>query len=339
MKKNLYYLCLAALLASFASCSDNDDMTEDIQTNFTSFKIKGYENAVTTIDVATRTVTVRLPDEVTSGKDLVPIFTVSEGTQASINRIVQQSGANAMDFSDEVLYTVANADYSAKTRWHVIVTNNDYTAKYGMGNFLTYWWSNNGTSPNGYYLQQQHTGEYSNVNCGPTCAVMALKWRDPDCKVTVEDARNTAVYSEIDGSTWWYPRDIYNCLWRYGVENVYYWNFSGASYDGYIRSICDLLEQGNLCISCLNNGNISEQTALNKEYHTNRYYKGGSGHYLLIKGYRVVNGVTWLEVHDPWGNDLKYSDGSFYGANRYYKGYEVATSIDWNIWTVVVPYK
>ena len=42
MKKNLYYLCLAALLASFASCSDNADMTEDIQSNFTSFKIKGY---------------------------------------------------------------------------------------------------------------------------------------------------------------------------------------------------------------------------------------------------------------------------------------------------------
>ena len=324
MKKTLYYLCLVASLVSLASCSDNDELADGMQTNFTSFKIKGYEDAVTTIDVATRTVTVRLPDEVTSGKDLVPVFTVSEGTQASINRVIQQSGTNAMDFSNEVLYTVANADY---------------TAKYGMGNFLTDRWSNNGTNPDGYYIQQQHTGEYSSVNCGPTCAVMALKWRDPNCSVTVEDARNTAVFSEIDGSTWWYPRDIYNCLKRNGVNNVYYWNFTGASYDGYVRSICNLLEQGNLCISCLNNGNISEQTALNKEYHTNRYYKGGAGHYLLIKGYRVVNGVTWLEVHDPWGNDLKYSDGSYYGANRYYKGSEVATSIDWNIWTVVVPYE
>ena len=338
MKNFKTYLWLVVLAVCLAGCSSGDDEQALLETNFTSYKIKGYENAKTTIDVATLTITVQLPSDVTTGENLVPEFTVSQGMQASINRVVQQSGANSLDFSNEVLYTVSTPDYSVKSRWHVIVTNNDYTARYGMGNFLTRWWSNNGTNPDGFYVQQQHTGEYSDVNCGPTCAVMALKWRFPDYKGSVEEARNTAVYSEIDGSTWWYPRDVFNCLVRNGADNVYYWNFWGANYDGFINTVCNLLEGGNLCIVCLNNGNIKEQMALKKEYHTNRYYTGGSGHYLLIKGYRVVNGTLWFEVHDPWGMDMKYSDGTYYGANRYYRGYEVATTIDWNIWTVVVPY-
>lgn len=336
-KSALRGLWIALMAACLTACSDDDDALLQ-ETNFTSYRIKGYDNAKTTIDEATHTVTVTLPTSVASGKDLVPEFTVSDGAQASINRVVQKSGTGALDFSDVVLYTVSNADYSVKTRWRVVVTNNDYTARYGMGNFLTASWSNNGTAPGGFYMQQQHTGPYSEVNCGPACANMALKWREPSYTGTVEDARNTAVHSEIDGSTWWYPRDVYNFLQCNGVD-AYYWDFSRASYGDFVTTTCDLLEEGNLCIVCLNNGNISEQTALDKEYHTGRYYTGGVGHFILIKGYRVVNGVTWLECHDPWGVDLKYSDGSYYGANRYYLASEVATTIDWNYWTVVVPGK
>lgn len=337
LKKISTYLWVFVLVGLLAACSDNDDLQQQ-ETNFLSYQIKGYENAKTTIDPNEHTVTVQLPSDVTEGKNLVPEFTVSDGAQASINRVVQKSGENSLDFSDVVLYTVSNADYTIKTRWRVIVTNNDYTARYGLGNFLTEWWSNDGDDPNGFYMQQQHTGPYSDVNCGPTCATMALKWRNPSFTGTVEESRNTAVHSEIDGKTWWYPRDIYNCLHRFGAEDAYYWNFSGATYEGFINTICNLLKEDNLCIVCLNNGNITEQTAVSKEYHTGRYYTGGSGHYLLIKGYRVVNGITWFEVHDPWGLDLKYSDGTYYGANRYYLGSEVAKTIDWNVWTVVVPH-
>ena len=330
------YVWLLVMLACVASCSDDDELQPQ-QTDFVTYKIKGYEDAKTTIDAATHTITVRLPDDVTDGSALVPEFTVSDGAQASINRVVQQSGASALNFNDMVLYTVSNADYTVKTRWHVVVTNNDYTAQYGMGNFLSYWWSNNGTSDQGYYLQQQHTGPYSDVNCGPACATMAMKWRNPQFTGTVEDTRNSAVHSEIDGGTWWYPRDIVNYLQRNGVD-AYYWNFDGATTEGFINKVRQLLEQNNLCIVCLNSANLSVQTAVSKEYHTHKYYSDGSGHFLLIKGYRVVNGKTWFEIHDPWGLDKKYSDGTYCGANRYYAGEEVATCIKWNFWTVVVPY-
>ena len=142
------YVWLVVMLACVASCSDDDELQPQ-QTDFVTYKIKGYEEAKTTIDAATHTITVRLPDDVTDGSALVPEFTVSDGAQASINRVVQQSGANTLNFNDMVLYTVSNADYTVKTRWHVVVTNNDYTARYGMGNFLSYWWSNNGTSDQG----------------------------------------------------------------------------------------------------------------------------------------------------------------------------------------------
>lgn len=107
------YVWLLVMLACVASCSDDDGLQPQ-QTDFVTYKIKGYENAKTTIDATTHTITVRLPDDVTDGSALVPEFTVSDGAQASINRVVQQSGANTLNFNDMVLYTVSNADYSVR---------------------------------------------------------------------------------------------------------------------------------------------------------------------------------------------------------------------------------
>ncbi len=333
--KNIKLFLITALSVAISGCSGNDEAVIQ-DTDFTSYSIQGIEGQKTTIDPATHYVTVRVPDTIYSGEKLTPEFTVSDGAQASINREVKTSGAEQMDFTNMQLYTVSTPDYNVSSLWHVIVTNNDYTASYGLGNWLTAGLSNNGNSSESFYMEQQHTGTYSDENCGPACAAMALKWYDPRYAGGVEGARSSAVTSEIDGGTWWYPRDVFNFLYNNGID-AYYWNFDGASEEGFINTIIDLLEQGNLCIVCLNTGNLTEQTVLNHEYHTNRYYTGGNGHFLLIKGYRIVNGTVWFEVNDPWGIDLKYKDGSYYGENRYYLGSDVATSRNWNIWTVVVP--
>ena len=106
------------------------------------------------------------------------VFSVSDGAQASINRVVQKSGTGALDFSDVVLYTVSNADYSVKTRWRVVVTNNDYTARYGMGNFLTASWSNNGTAPGGFYMPKEvcHTSGHNPNLLPPSDAGRRTLW-------------------------------------------------------------------------------------------------------------------------------------------------------------------
>ena len=316
------------------SCSDDDDDVLQQETNFLSYSIKGYD-AKAKIDNETKSIVIQLPADVTDGTQLTPEFTVSDGAIASSNRVEQHSGANTMDFSNMVLYTVSDPTYTVKSRWHVTVTNNDYTAQYGMGNFLTEWWSNDGQGS--FYFPQQGSGEFSNRNCGPACAAMVMKWYNPSFTGTVEDARNYARTSWVDGGVDWYPRDIYNYLWDNGATNIYWWNFWGASYEGFVWTIIDKLRLGDLCVVCLNNADITEQQALSKGYHTNRYYPGGSGHFLVIKGYRIVNDEIWFQVHDPWSTGDTYPDGKLLGEDRFYLAYDVAYCIDWNYWTIVIP--
>lgn len=336
----LRHLCLmlAVTLLAFLTpaCSENDEPSGDSSNaDFTSYSVSGFD-AKADIDPENRTVYLQLPSSVTDLSALRPEFTVSDGATVSINYEPQTSGTMEMDFSDLVLYTVTSADGSTSRRWRVTVTNNSYTSKYGMGNCLTAEVSNNGSDPSGFYMQQQHSGPNSADNCGPACSAMALRWAYPNSRITVEDARNETPLSEIDGGVWWYPRDIYNFLNNHGVW-AYYWNFWDTSFDYYIQTVCEKLDEGNIAISCLKMSNVSQQTAASKEYRTHKYYAGSNGHFLLIKGYRVVNGVTWFEVHDPWGLDMVYSDGSPVGANRYYLAREVATSINHNSWTIIVP--
>lgn len=334
MKKIYHYLLATMVTLAMVGCSDDEEY-HYIETDFKSFAIQGYENASVNIDKPNRTITVKLPAEATSGNNLTPVFTVSEGAQVSMNREVLTSGSKQIDFNGTVMMTVSDATYTSKTRWKINVTNNDYTSRYGLGSFLTASWSNDGGGADGFYMQQQHTGSFSNDNCGPTCAAMAAKWSIAGWNGSVEEARNYRKYSVIDGGTWWYPRDLFDYIWDRGNHNIYWWDFTGASYQGYVNTIIKRLEEGCLCISCLNMGNVREQT--NKELRCDKYYTSGNGHYLLIKGYRIVDGVVWFEVHDPWGLDLKYDDGTYFGANRYYRALEVAYTIDWNIWTIVVP--
>lgn len=335
MKKIYSYLFIAILATCMAGCSD-DAKDPEINTDFVSFSIQEYPDAKTEVDMKNHIITVTVPSDVKNGDDLTPVFTLNEGAHVSINRKVIESGKEQLDFNGPVLMTVSNADYSQKQRWRINVTNNDYTAKYGLGNFLTYWWSNAGSDPAAFYFQQQHTGTYENDNCGPACAVMACKWLDPSFTGTVESARNYAITSSVDGGTWWYPRDIMNYIWDSVPTNSYWWDFTGASYQGYVNTIINHLENGEIAISCLNMGNVREQLDSKKGYRADCYYSGTLGHFLLIKGYRVVDGVVWFEVNDPWGMDLKYEDGTPYGASRFYRALEVATSIDWNIWTIMV---
>lgn len=334
--KNVCLLLIPLLAFLATSCSDDESpVGENSKADFTSYSISGFD-VKAQIDAENSTVYVQLPYSVTDLSSLRPEFTVSDGATVSINYEPQVSGASEMDFSNLVLYTVTSADKSTSRRWRVTVTNNSHTSRYGMGNCLTAEVSNDGSSPDGFYMQQQHTGANSDDNCGPACSAMALKWAYPDSRYSVEDARNETPYSEIDGGIWWYPRDVYNFLNNHGVQ-AYYWDFWDSTFDYYVKTIRERLDEGNLAISCLKMSNISQQTAASKEYRTHKYYPGSNGHFLLIKGYRVVNGVTWFEVHDPWGLDLKYSDGTPYGSNRYYLANEVATSINHNSWTVIVP--
>ena len=92
-------------------------------------------------------------------------------------------------------------------------------------------------------------------------------------------------------------------------------------------------------ILCLDMYYIRDGT--NSEWRMDKFYTTGStgwGHFIVVKGYRQVDGELYFEVYDPYGFGRTYNDGK--GKDRYYRSEDIyeATSIWWN-YTIVVSEK
>ena len=337
MKRIIKYLFLFVAMTTFFACSSDDNGDAVFSgADITAFSITGYESSQAEINATDHTIFLQLPATVKYGNELCPIFTLSEGATASVREEEQVSGSSTVNFTRVVTYTVT-AENGTQTDWKVTVTNNDYSVEWGLGHFISDEYTGNGKSPDGFYLQQQHTGEYSNNNCGPTCAVMAARWADPSYSGTVEEARNHILYSQYstDDPTdlSWHPQDVEDYLVDYGFDAVIETLPSVESQ--FVTFVTDRLKEGKLMVICLNMSYVT-QAASGANIRINKYYNGTNGHFLVIKGYKIVDGVVWMEINDPWGLDLKYTDGTYYGNNRYYRAGELARTYNWNSRVVVV---
>lgn len=328
MKKNtLYFLFFIAAVFLFSACQDNDDNgAQDLSgTDIITFSVNGYpEEGV--IDPDNKTVYLQVPPSIKSGTNLCPQFTLSEGATATVNNQEQISGSSKLDFKSTVTYTITAGNRINQSQWKVTVTNNNYSIPWGLGYFIAEEHSNNGNSTNGFYLQQHDTGPYSNDNCGPTCAVMAALWANTSFSYSVEDARNEIQKSTIDGSIPWYPQDVQAYLNNHGIATSMM--TLETIEDKFVTQITNELKKGHIIIICLDMQYVTFDKNGSSEYHIHKFYNGTIGHFLVIKGYKIVDGTVWMEVNDPWGMNLKYADGSYKGNNRYYRGGElsIATS-------------
>ena len=67
---------------------------------------------------------------------------------------------------------------------------------------------------------------------------------------------------------------------------------------------------------------------------------GLGGHYVIVKGYKIVDGIIWFEVYDPASHGLTYNDGSLMGIDRYYRSEDIIKALDHGAYgrhAVVVP--
>ena len=339
MKKFLKRSVLLGLIFLAAACStDPIDEVLEHGADFESYSIENYESSEIskTIDKKNHTILIQLPSELKDGSGLRPKFTASKNATVTMKGNPQTSGTVTLNFNETQQYTITSEDKQVANRWEVTVTNNDYTIPWGLGIILAEECSNNGSCD--FYFQQQHTGPYSDNNCGPTAAVMAMKWYDSSFTGTVEKAREEIPSSEKAGGLNWYPEDVYNYIERHGAK-PYFLDFNKSSYAEYVHAIREKLQEGCIAICCINMSSVTISENPDSEQRVNKYYPGTFGHFLLIKGYKEMAGTgkTWFEIHDPWGLDKKYTDGTFVGANRYYLALEVAKCIDWNKLTVVIP--
>lgn len=328
-RKILFNSVLVFLVSCFVltACSKDEADSNLSGNDILTFSIFGYQGT-TSIDPTAHTVKITLPAKVRTGRDLLPEFTLSEGAKAYVVNEEQISGESPVTFNSVISYRIV-AGNNEEAVWKVTVTNNDYSLKWGLGLFVTESRSNESSSPGGFYLEQQHTGYASDYNCGPTSATMAALWAKPGFTKTVADARDAipvSRYNPSDTKGWWYPQDVLYYLQdnRINAEIVELPGKTLCTQGEYENTLQAYLNNDNIIVVCLKMGFFTYNPNQNSEYKVDAFYQQGSnGHFIVAKGYKKVDNVLYFEVHDPWGLDLKYADGTFKGANRYYRSNEL----------------
>lgn len=197
--------------------------------------------------------------------------------------------------------------------------------RWGLGNILEGEFSNNVDYD--WYYDQSGTGPHSDVNCGPTTVTMAIKWFDEQFSKTPEDARK--FYKSSGG--WWGTSNITGYLDKYSVNNSTI-ELNNAD------SLIDEIEKGNIIILCLDMFYIRNST--NDRWRIDKFYStrdANWGHFIILKGYKLVNNQLFFEVYDSNSFGARYFDRSFKGKDRYYRFSDIdrATNIWWDYAIIV----
>ena len=226
-----------------------------------------------------------------------------------------------------VRLTVSNENGNYTATQQVPLPALTYSRLYGIGRNLTAKRSNNVT--HSWYIDQATTGRYANGNCGPTCATMAAKWYNSSFARSVEEARNTIRPT----GEWWYTNDVSNYLKNNHTGN-FYADLNQAS------DLKSRIDNGHIVILCLDMYYVRELTGGKPDWHIDKFYHNNApkvGHFIIVKGYRIVDGVLWFEVYDPASSGRKYSNGGLKGLDRYYRAEDImrATNVWWKYMIVI----
>jgi hypothetical protein len=168
-------------------------------------------------------------------------------------------------------------------------------------------------------------------NDGPACAVMAAKWADAEFAISLRDAREAYRNNGRGYAGRWRFDDISSLLHAYEIP-------CQNDYDISLSNMKEHLDNGNILIVYISTWYISYNNI--EAQRTGKYYSSFNGrsvnptsirasarHFIILKGYRIVDGKTYFEVYDPFGAWL-YADGTPKGQDRYYLADEVFDGMD-----------
>ena len=189
-----------------------------------------------------------------------------------------------------------------------------------------------------WYVDQYEERLGRQYNDGPACAVMAARWVDADFPKSLADARKTYMNNDLGYVGRWKFDDIYNYLYANDIPCQFDYNISLPYMKG-------RLDNGNILIVNITTWSISFNK--NEGQRTGKYYLSFNGrriniaasrHFIIVKGYRIVDGKTYFEVYDPFGA-WRYADGSRKGRDRYYLADEVINGAEIEDHYLVIPAK
>lgn len=317
-----HFILIFLLSAFMISC----EKEENAELEFIEFSVSG-QIGDSEISNENGSITSVISSEEDSG-NLIAVFVVPKGVTVWVGDIQQVSGLTVNDFSSPLVYTLQAPDGIKEKDYTVTLTEVILWQEWGLGLNQTASKYNNRDYE--WYCDQYGTGTYQFINCGPTSVAMAIRWADPTSKITPMDARNTY---RPDGG-WWYTTDIVSYLNDNGISNGYY------NYDNSTTDLKSKIDAGNIAILCLDMYYIRSEE--NSKYRIDKFYNTSStewGHFIVIKGYREVDGTLFFEAYDPYSINNKYADGTFKGRNRYYRSSDLFTATQnwWKYMIVVQP--
>lgn len=165
-----------------------------------------------------------------------------------------------------------------------------------------------------WYINQNNTGKYGFENCGPASVTMAAEWADPYFRHKTEDAR--ATYHPNGG--WWYMENIADYLDLYGIPNEEKDNTGDEAMKKELRS-------GNIMIINIDLRALTYNPDPTKR--VDKFYSGGTGHFIVIKGFVQVDQTLFYECYDPATQTFYYPDGQPKGKDRYYRASEIQNAM------------
>jgi hypothetical protein len=335
MKNKVYLFLLLVSLFQVLSCKKDSQMQQPVnqqvpglETGLLSFSINGQLlNAI----IDTEVNTIRTLISHTADKNNVIInFSLANQVNAFINNIPITSGSK-MDISKLVYLTVSSADKKRSTTFQVI-TQTDLQYFGLVGDVVE---EKSLNKDYNYYFDQFDGSTWSSVNCGPAVATMAIKWADSTFSKRPGDAR--AMFSPDGGD--WSDRNIGDYLHYYGITNAV---DTIGNLDSLVKTNID---KNQLLILCLDWYYISYNPSTYQ--HINKPYPStipGTGHFLLVKGYKQMPTAFYLEIYDPWSQGRPYFPGIIpfepIGQDRYYLDTDIKKATDvWDTYVTIVASK
>ena len=309
--KQLFFPLLFVFM--ICSCSkDNDDITEFSLSDITF----SYDDRIDKIDLI-----YQHPSTIDKTKASVVWSTSDKSIEILNDRFV-----DAYFFLPETIepkqvaitLTVSDGKNTGTVTKEILLPILSEVRKKGLGRTLDDRKSNN--VAHDWYFDQMSSGVHSALNCGPSVAAMVVKWRYPDFTETPEDARK--FIQPTGGGI------IILHLSPYLFKNKVAHEFIGG-HD--IHILKEIINAGNIAILGVKMYNIALQE--NHKWHKGRFYaslpNADIGHFIIVKGYIVVDGVTYYEVYDPYSGGRRYADnGQLMGIDRYYQSNELEKALN-----------
>jgi hypothetical protein len=309
-------MCILCIYC-FVSCTKKEQSNPDGGNSILSYSLHPGKD-ITSLNASAHLISVLVSDTVSQGMELPAYFTLSPGAGISLDGVNQESGITLNNFEKDLQYTVTASNQQSKQVWTVQAANNTYSHSYGLGHFLSTSVSDDRTYP--WYIDQSTSGNFAAINCGPASVTMAIKWADSGFAKTALDARMTY---EMSGG-WWYTNDVEAYLSKYNISHAII-HLSGNA-DSTQRILTHQLDNHQIIILCLDMNFVRSSSA--DSFRVDKFYPTtpGWGHFIVLKGYKKVDGELFFEAYDPYSFGRINNDQTLKGMNRYYRSEDLASA-------------